>query len=83
MAEALKLMLTGMSTVFIILILVVLLGNIIIQLTNKYAPSPLALTENKRGKNPEIDPKKMAAIVSAVQVTTQGRGVVSSIERMK
>lgn len=82
MAEALKLMLTGMSTVFIILIMVVLLGNLIIQLTNKFAPAPLTLTGNKTGNSPGIDSKKMAAIVSAVQVTTKGRGNITSIKKM-
>ncbi len=82
MAEALKLLLTGMSTVFIILIMVVVLGNLIIQLTNKFAPAPVTLTENKTGNNPVIDSKKMAAIVSAVQITTNGRGSVSSIKKV-
>lgn len=82
MAEALKLMLTGMSTVFIILIMVVILGNLIIQITNKFAPKPLALTENQGLKKSEPDLKKIAAIVSAVQVATNGQGKVTSIEKM-
>ncbi len=82
MAEALQLMLTGMSTVFIILIMVVVLGNLIIKLTNKFALAPVTLTGNKTGNSPDIDSKKMAAIVSAVQVTTKGRGNVTSIKKM-
>jgi oxaloacetate decarboxylase gamma subunit len=82
MAEALELMLTGMSTVFIILIMVVVLGNLIIKLTNKFASAPVTLTGNKAGNIPGIDSKKMAAIVSAVQLVTKGRGNVTSIKKV-
>ena len=82
MAEALKLMLIGMSTVFIILIMVLVLGNLIIKLTNKFAIVPLTLTGSKSGNQPDIDPKKIAAIVSAVQITTKGRGNITSIKKM-
>ncbi len=83
MPEALKLMLTGMSTVFFILIMVVVLGNIIIRFTNKFASSPVTITEISKGANPGIEPIKMAAIVSAVQMATKGKGTVTSIEKMK
>jgi oxaloacetate decarboxylase gamma subunit len=82
MTEALELMLTGMGTVFIILIMVVVLGNLIIKLTNKFAPAPVTLTGNKAGNISDIDSKKMAAIVSAVQVTTMGRGYITSIKKI-
>lgn len=82
MAEALKLMLTGMSTVFFILIMVVVLGNLIIRLTNKFALTPVAVTENSNTTKQEIEPAKLAAIVSAVQITTLGKGKVTSIEKV-
>ena len=83
MAEALKLMLTGMSTVFFILIMVVVLGNLIIRFTNKFALSPVAVTEVANQTKPDIEPSKLAAIISAVEITTKGQGTVTSIEKMK
>lgn len=80
MAEALKLMLTGMSTVFLILIIVVLLGHLIIIITNKFGL--VALTENSQKQNGTIEPSKMAAIIAAVEVATQGNGNISSIQKM-
>lgn len=80
MAEALKLMLTGMSTVFFILIMVVVLGNIIIRITNKFAVAPVTHTS---GSESEIEPSKLAAIISAVEITTLGKGKVTSIEKME
>jgi len=82
MEEALKLLLVGMSTVFVILIMVVLLGNVIIKITNKFAPIPLTLTANQESSKTGIEPKKMAAIISAVEISTQGKGKISSIERI-
>ncbi len=83
MNEALKLMLTGMSTVFFILIMVVVLGNLIIRLTNKFASAPLAPTALASSSTAEITPSKLAAIVSAVEITTKGKGKVTSIEKLK
>lgn len=83
MTEALKLMLTGMSTVFFILIMVVVLGSLIIRITNKFALVPVVLTDKANKTNPEIDPAKLAAIISAVEITTKGQGKVTSIEMMK
>ncbi|MCY1719196.1 OadG family protein [Prolixibacteraceae bacterium Z1-6] len=83
MTEALKLMLTGMSTVFFILIMVVVLGNLIIRLTNKFAPVPVASTVGAGKSTQEISPSKLAAIISAVEITTKGQGKVTSIEKLK
>lgn len=82
MSEAFKLMLTGMSTVFLILILVVLLGNLIIRVTNKYAASPVAPTGSAGKVVAGIETAKMAAIVSAVEISTKGKGTITSIERI-
>ncbi|MBN2635837.1 MAG: OadG family protein [Prolixibacteraceae bacterium] len=82
MAEALKLLLTGMSTVFFILIMVVLLGNLIIIVTNKFTVTTIPTPVQSKTNTNEIEPAKLAAIVSAVDITTKGRGKVSSIERM-
>lgn len=83
MTEALKIMLTGITTVFFILIMVVVLGNLIIRLTNKFAVVPVTPTANTGNQNSSIEPTKLAAIISAVEVTTLGKGKVTSIERVK
>lgn len=80
---ALELMGVGMITVFIILALVVVIGNLIIRFVNKYIPEEVAkvipvAVNQKNGLNP----KTMAAIVSAVNSITSGKGKVSKIEKI-
>ncbi|WP_321375660.1 OadG family protein [uncultured Draconibacterium sp.] len=82
MSEALKLMLTGMSTVFFILIMVVVLGNLIIRITNRFAVVQVSTSVKEGGTQSEIEPSKLAAIVSAVQITTKGKGRITSVEKM-
>ena len=82
MTEALKLLLTGMSTVFFILILVVLLGNIIIRITNKFAPVPLTPTLKSNGNSSGMESSKLAVIISAVEIATKGKGKVTSIQKI-
>lgn len=81
MSDVVILIFTGMGTVFLILILVVLLGNLIIRFTNAFAPAPTvqAVSTNT---SPEIAPAKLAAIVSAVETVTKGKGRITSIEKM-
>ena len=81
MTEAFKLLLTGMGTVFFILILVVLLGNLIIRVTNRFAPGPFTSTANPGGNKSEIGSSKLAAIISAVEISTHGKGKVISIQK--
>lgn len=83
MALALKLLVTGMGTVFFILIMVVFLGNVIIRITNKFAPIPVTSTVTKGYNNPGIEPTKLAAIISTVEISTKGKGKVTSIEKIK
>lgn len=80
---ALELMGVGMITVFIILALVVVIGNLIIRFVNKYIPEEVAkvipvAVNQKNGLNP----KTMAVIVSAVNSITSGKGKVSKIEKI-
>ncbi|MEZ5104196.1 MAG: OadG family protein [Draconibacterium sp.] len=82
MAEALNLLVTGMGTVFFILIMVVALGNLIIRVTNMLYIEPV-IQEKKSVSVTEIAPSKLAAIVSAVDVVTKGKGKVTSVEKME
>lgn len=85
---AFGLLVVGMVTVFIILWLVVLIGNLVVQLTNRFIPekgsegggSPGGVSVNG-GTVKKTDPRKLAAIVASVDAVTQGRGKVDSIEK--
>lgn len=82
MNEAIRLMLTGMSTVFFILIMVVFLGNLIIQITNRFEVVPTKKMGINADAVREIESNKLAAIVSAVEITTRGKGKITSIEKI-
>jgi len=89
---ALLVLLVGMITVFVVLCLVVLSGKLLIYLVNRYGPvsnktkiktqdfKPL-LTE-RLSSNSSINNKKMAAIISTVEVVTRGKGKVINIEKI-
>ena len=84
MNTALGLLMVGMVTVFIILSLVLVIGNLVIRLTNRFIP----VAEPGEGKpanggaaGRKANPKKLAAIVAAVDVVTRGKGHVDSIEK--
>ena len=81
MSEVIKLILTGMGTVFFILIMVVILGNIIIRITNMLASAIPVQPATDSGSS-EIEPAKLAAIVSAVETVTRGKGKVTSVEKI-
>jgi len=75
-------MIIGMITVFVILSLVVLLGKFLIAFVNKWFP----LQEFKSVSGPAfsgIGPKKVAAILAAVEVITKGRGNVTSVKKLE
>jgi len=80
---ALQLMGIGMITVFIILSLVVLLGNLIIRFVNKYLPEEVSRkVQQVASETTNFNRKKVAAIVSAVSTVTEGKGRVTKIEKM-
>lgn len=79
---ALELLGVGMITVFIILFLVILVGNLIIRFVNKYFPGELAGKVPVNRQATEPDPRKVAAIVSAVRIISKGKGYVTRIERL-
>ncbi|HZK94156.1 MAG TPA: OadG family transporter subunit [Prolixibacteraceae bacterium] len=83
MGIALELLGVGMVTVFLILSLVVILGNLIIRFVNRFIPD----VQNVSGQladvvTAEIHPKKIAAIVSAVKIVTKGTGRITSIKKI-
>ena len=80
---ALQLMGIGMVTVFLILSLVVLIGNLIIRFVNKYLPEEISKkVQQVTNHAGEFNRKKVAAIVSAVKIVTEGKGRVTKIEKL-
>lgn len=81
--NAISVMLVGMVTVFLILWLVVIIGNLIIRLTNKYLHGTDLLI--KKGKGEDTNPDSagtIAAIVAAVDIVTNGKGHATKITKV-
>lgn len=78
---ALDLLIVGMPTVFLILFLVVFIGNMIIRFVNRYVPQESEVAVVSKPVEKSIEPQKMAAIVSAVQLLTKGKGRVVKVEK--
>lgn len=80
---ALLLMVVGMSTVFIILLIVIYLGKLLISIVNKYAPAEEVPIKQQPAKAPvAISGQILAVITAAVNVVTQGKGKVVKIEKL-
>ena len=82
------LMVVGMTTVFIILLIVINLGKGLIFLVNKYAPEeivakkqPSAVTRPMVSTG-NLSNQETAAIVAAVSMATQGKGKVVKVEKI-
>ena len=82
MGIAFELLGVGMITVFVILALVVILGNGIIMFVNKFiGEEPKVQAVDPSSPVVTISPKKLAAIVSAVSNVTKGAGRVTNVEK--
>jgi oxaloacetate decarboxylase gamma subunit len=80
LANGLSLLLIGMGTVFFILSIIVLTGNLLIYFTNKIEnPATLTLKENVITQNG----KHIAAITSVVMTITEGKGKIDSIKKIE
>jgi oxaloacetate decarboxylase (Na+ extruding) subunit gamma len=86
---ALELLGIGMVTVFVVLLLVVFIGNSIILFVNRFMPdeekvvSPSTLqTTTSALTQTNIERNKTAAIVSVVQIVTKGKGKIVKIEKI-
>ncbi|MDD2284585.1 MAG: OadG family protein [Paludibacter sp.] len=78
--EAILIMAVGMITVFFILFLIVLIGDLIIRLSNKYLPEEaVAVKAKKTGTSSD---NTMKAIEAAIDVITNGRGKVTNIKKI-
>ena len=77
---AFVLMVICMIMVFLMLWLVVIIGGLMIKLSNKYMPAAIIETQ-KNGISASIPADIMAAIVAAVDIVTGGKGKVTNIEK--
>ena len=83
--DAFGYLLIGMITVFTVLALVVLTGRLLIwgvNQINREIPSIKKPATNIFKIQQEISAQKMAAIVAAVEIVTQGEGKVTSIKKV-
>ncbi|MEM9324058.1 MAG: oxaloacetate decarboxylase [Bacteroidota bacterium] len=78
LSTALTLLLIGMITVFVVLLLVVLVGNLLIFFVNRYL-SPQDQDPDSTG----ISAKEVAVLTATVEVITQGKGVIERIEKLR
>jgi oxaloacetate decarboxylase gamma subunit len=79
LSNAVSILVVGMITVLLILWMVVVVGNVLILLTNKFWPLPEG--KGTEGGNRTVTANKMAAIVAAVQMYTGGKGKITKIEK--
>lgn len=82
LGNAISIMLVGMATVFLILWLVVIIGNSIIRITNRYIN--VSGSANVQNTNIELttEKNKIAAVVAAVDIVTNGKGHVTKITKV-
>ncbi len=72
-----------MITVFIVLALVVITGNVLINFVNRFVPEVVgASTKSTPSKTSQIPPVKVAAITSAVHQLSGGKVKVQKIEKL-
>lgn len=76
--EAVSIMFVGMITVFLILFLIVLIGKVIISLSNKYLPDVVADATQESASNKH----SIAAIHAAIGLVTKGKGIVKNIQKI-
>lgn len=82
-SNALVLLAIGMITVFLILALVVISGNILIKLVNKYTPEPTKKFLRNDRSATVTAPETLAVIATAVKTVTAGHGKVESIQKVE
>ena len=68
----------GMITVFFVLFCVVVTGKVLIALVNRYVPVAVKTTPSR---GTDIPPQKIAAITSAVEIFTKGKGKITNIKK--
>lgn len=82
LGNAISIMLVGMATVFLILWLVVIIGNLIIRITNKYFSTSEPVKVQNTIIQSGAEKSKIAAIFAAVDIATNGKGRITKITKV-
>ena len=77
-----ELMIVGMSTVFLILLIVIWGGKLLINAVNKIAPEETATPKKAAATSASVDGNTMAILQQVVSQITGGKGHVSSAKRI-
>jgi oxaloacetate decarboxylase gamma subunit len=77
-----ELMIVGMSTVFLILLIVIWGGKLLIKTVNKIAPEEVVSPKKSATTNANIDGDTMAILQQVVSQITGGKGHISSARRL-
>ena len=75
------LMVVGLTTVFAVLLLVILTGKLLILMINKFAPEEVKKTVQAAG-NGQVDPTVRQAIEAAIRQLSGGKKEVANIEKI-
>ena len=79
---AFLLFIVGMITVFSILFLVVLTGQVLIRLVNRFSSNAaISHKPTPRLISKTIAPAKLAAIIAAVEIVSDGRAQIQKIKK--
>lgn len=82
LVNALQLMLIGMSTVFVVLLIVIGCGNLLITVVNKYLPEEEKPAAKQAQNTGAVSSDVAQAINLAISKLTNGKGKAEKIERM-
>lgn len=77
-----ELMIVGMSTVFLILLIVIWGGKLLINVVNKIAPEETAPAKKTGTAAASVDVSTMAILQQVVSQITGGKGQISSAKRI-
>ena len=81
--EALMLMAVGMGTVFVVLLLVIFCSRGLIAAINRWFPEKAPALKAVAEKAAAIPAKTIAAITTAVNLSTKGKARIVKIEKTK
>jgi len=70
----------GMTTVFVVLSLVVMVGKGLTVFVNKFIPETVQIEVKKSAHS--IKPEKLVAITAAVEIFTEGNGRITQIDKI-
>ncbi len=79
----LELMVVGMTTVFLILLIVIFGGKLLIQVVNRIAPEEVQKAKKTvAAQSGNADPTAVAVLSEVVKQLTQGKGHITSVKKI-